>query len=217
MANWTLLQATDKVKFFVRSVNQKFYQDDDGTDQPIIDFLNEGIADMTAVKAPYMLWDNHDVPCASTKILMLDEDMLSVKRVESMDSETDNYPVELLQPEDLTIHETYLEFTEPYTGIIRILATRKPALLEGDNDPMPFGSPFQLGVVYYAAATITLSGGNAGVQLSGQYMGYYERIKSMWEHQTMNEHTYLRGQDNNPINSGRVNAVDPQGKIDVWG
>jgi hypothetical protein len=48
-------------------------------------------------------------------------------------------------------------------------------------------------------------------------MGYYERLKSMWEHQTMNEHTYLRGQDNNPINSDRVNAVDPQGKIDVWG
>jgi hypothetical protein len=32
-------------------------------------------------------------------------------------------------------------------------------------------------------------------------MGYYERIKSMWEHQTMNEATYLRGQDFNPANS----------------
>jgi hypothetical protein len=215
MANWTLLQARERVKFFLRPVNAQFYRDTNNSEAPVTDFLNEGIADMTCLKAPYMLWDNHDVPCSNVKLLMLDDDMLSVKRVEYMETETDENPRTLLRPEDYDIHETYLEFTEAQTGVIRILATRKPSLLVNDTDLMPFGSPFQLGVVFYAVATLALSGGNAGVALSGQYMAYYERIKSMWERQTFNEATYLRGQDSSPVNDVGIDSDIPEGETDA--
>lgn len=200
MANWTLTQATAKVKMFLRPLNASFYKDDAGTDAPITDFLNEGIADMTVIKAPYMIWNNHEEPCVDTRRLILKEEMLSIKRVERLTSETDLEPVLLLRPDDYDIHELYLEFVEPQTGVIRILGTRRPTPLVLATDTMPFGSPFQLAVVYFAVAALTLSGGNAGVSLSGQYMNYYLRIKSLWETQTSNEGISLRGQSFNPAN-----------------
>jgi len=215
MSNWTLLQAQNKVKMFLRPMNASFYQDDAGTDAPITDLLNEGIADMCSSKAPYMLWDNHDDPCVDDLSVTLDGDMLSIKRVELLTSETDTEPVLLQRPEDYNIHEVYLEFTQSQTGVIRILATRRPTPLVAVGDFMPFGSPFQLAVVYYAVAAISLSGGNAGVAVSGQYMTYYQRIKNMWEQQTQNEATFLRGQDNNPANDNYDLLDIPTGRVDV--
>lgn len=216
--NWTLLQAKAKVKMLLRTLNAVYYQDDAGTEQPLTDLLNEGIADMCSSKAPYMLWSNADAPCANLKLLMLDEDMLSIKRVEYMATATDEYPRVMRRPEDYDIHETYLEFTEAQTGVIQILATRRPSLLVEDTDLMPFGSPFQLAVVYYACGALAMSGGNAGVALSSQYMAMYQRIKNIWEQQTMNESTSLRGQDNNPANRD-FDLMDihdiPRGRIEL--
>lgn len=243
MSNWTLTQAREKVKFFLRPINEKLYQYYEGSEQPIIDLLNEGIADMCSLKAPYTLW-SPTTALAATLLVMLDGTLLSIKRVQILASLADTEPVVLQRPEDYDIHDLYLEFTEEQTGILQILATKRPALLAPavaaipavPADPeaippteevpevpavpegsMPFGSPFQLGVVYYAVAALAMTvPTNTGMALSGQYMNFYERIKSLWEHQTFNEHTTLRGQDVNPINAERVNAVDPFGKIDVW-
>jgi hypothetical protein len=172
MANWTLTTSIARVKFFLRVLNTQFYKDDAGTEQPITDYINEGIADMTCQKAPYMMWDNHDDPCVASRLVHFDEHMLSIKRVELLQSETDTNPVVLLRPEDYDIHELYLEFTHDTTGVIRILGTKRPEPLVSGTDTMPFGSPFQLGVIYYAVATLALAGGNAGVALSGQYNAY---------------------------------------------
>jgi hypothetical protein len=200
MANWTLEQATDKVKFFLRPLNPQFYKDNEGTDQPIWDLINEGIGDMCVKKAPYVLWDNHEAPCVCDTLLTLDDEMLSIKRVERITSLDDPQPVLLRRPEDYDIHDPFLEFVEAQTGIIRILATRRPDLLEELADVMPFGSPFQLGIVYYAVAALSLAAGTPGVTVSAQYLAYYDRIKVLWEQQTNNEAVYLRGQSFNPDN-----------------
>jgi len=217
--NWTLLQAKAKVKMLLRPLNASYYQDDAGTDQPLTDLLNEGVADLCSSKAPYMLWSNADEPAVDVKLLMLDEDMLSIKRVESLTTATDTYPRVLRRPEDYDIHETYLEFTEAQTGIIQILATRRPSLLVEDTDLMPFGSPFQLAVVYYACGALAMAGGNAGVALSSQYMAMFQRLKNVWEQQTMNEGTSLRGQSNNPANWDGDDLLDyrdiPRGRIEL--
>lgn len=216
--NWTLLQAKAKIKMLLRTLNAAYYQDDAGTEQPLTDLLNEGIADLCSTKAPYMLWSNADAPCTNLKLLMLDEDMLSIKRVEYLATATDEYPRVLRRPEDYDIHETYLEFTEAQTGVIQILATRRPSLLVEDTDLMPFGSPFQLGIVYYACAALALSGGNAGVALSSQYMAMFQRVKNIWETQTQNESTSLRGQDSNPANRDYdlLDVYDiPRGRIEL--
>lgn len=216
--NWTLLQAKAKIKMLLRTLNASYYQDDAGTEQPLTDLLNEGIADLCSTKAPYMLWSNADAPCSNLKLLMLDSDMLSIKRVEYLATATDEYPRVLRRPEDYDIHETYLEFTEAQTGVIQILATRRPSLLVEDTDLMPVGSPFQLAVVYYACAALAMSGGNAGVALSGQYMSYYTRIKNLWEQQTFNETTSLRGQSSNPANDDDdlLNYREiPRGRIEL--
>jgi hypothetical protein len=217
--NWTLATAVAKTKLFLRPLNPSFYQDENGTDAPIVDLLNEGIADLCSTKAPYMLWSNADAPAVDVKLLMLDEDTLSIKRVEYLTTATDTEPRVLRRPEDYDIHELYLEFTEPMTGIIQILGTRRPSLLVEDIDLMPFGSPFQLAVVYFACAALALSGGNAGVALSGQYMTYYQRIKNLWETQTMNEGVSLRGQSNNPANWDGDDLLNyreiPRGRIEL--
>lgn len=216
--NWTLLQAKAKVKMLLRPLNASYYQDEAGTDQPLADLLNEGIADLCSTKAPYMLWSNADAPCVDVKDLTLDSDMLSIKRVELLTTATDTYPRVLHRPEDYDIHERYLEFTQPQTGIVQILATRRPSLLINDTDLMPFGSPFQLAVVYYACGALALAGGGAGVTLSSQYMAMFQRLKNVWEQQTMNESTSLRGQDNNPANSD-YDLMDihdiPRGRIEL--
>jgi len=216
--NWTLLQAKAKIKMLLRPLNASYYQDEAGTDQPLADLLNEGIADLCSTKAPYMLWSNADAPCTNLKLLMLQEGMLSIKRVEYMRTATDVSPRVLRRPEDYDIHETYLEFTEAQTGIIQILATRRPSLLVEDTDLMPFGSPFQLAVVYYACGALALAGGGAGVTLSSQYMAMFQRLKNVWEQQTMNESTSLRGQDNNPANRD-FDLMDihdiPRGRIEL--
>jgi hypothetical protein len=217
MANWTLLQARNKVKWFLQPRNVQFYLDAGSTETSITDLINEGLADMTSTKAQYMLWDNHDVPCVAAMTLTLDDDMLSVKHVWSLTSETDEYPHELLRPEDYDIADRYMTFTAPMTCIIRIRSTRKPTPLTLDTDTLPLGSPFQLGIVYYAVAQCCMRGGNAGVALAGQYMGLYDRLKTLWEKQTLNEHITLRGQDDNPANDGLgygPYAEDPQGRID---
>jgi hypothetical protein len=193
MANMTLLQARAEVAFFLRPVNAQFYKDAGGTEAIVTSMLNAGLADMCMVKGPYMLWDNHDDACAGDTLLMLDADMISVKRVELLLTEEDASPVLLKRPDDYDIHDTYLEFTSPKTGIIRILATRKLTPLSADADYMPFGDPFQLAVVYYAVSQLCLSGGNAGVSLSAQYMIYYQRIKDLWEKQAFNEITAAWG------------------------
>lgn len=218
MANWTLLEARAKVKWYLRPVNAQFYLDAEGTEAMITDLINEGIADMTSTKAPYMFWDNHEAPLVAARSMTLDDDMLSIKRVWSMTSETDTNPCELLRPEEYDITDRYMTFTAPMTGVIRILATRKPTILSEDTDELPLGSPFQLGIVYYAVAQILMSGGNASVALASQFMAYYDRIKTLWEKQTMNEHISLRGQDDNPANdlaSFAINADDPWGKADL--
>lgn len=217
MSNWTLLQAREKVKWYIRPVNVQFYLDAGSTETTITQLLNEGLADMTTTKAPYMLWDNHDNPLVSAMDMTLDADILSVKRVWSMTSETDQYPHELRRPEEYDIAGLYMTFTAPMTGIIRIRATRRPTPLALDTDVLPIGSPFQLGIVYYAVAQALMSGGNAGVALAAQFMGYYDRIKTLYERQTQNEHITLRGQDDNPANDGAgygISAGDPQGQID---
>jgi hypothetical protein len=187
MANITLLQARAQVAFFLRPVNAQFYKDAGGTEAIVTSMLNTGLADMCMVKSPYMLWDNHDVPCAATKLIMLDEDMISVKRVERLVTEADANPTLLKRPDDYDIHDTYLEFTAAQTGTIRIFATRKLTPLVEDADVFPIGDPFQLGIVFYAVASLALSGGNAGVTLSAQYMVYYQRLKDLWEKQAFNE------------------------------
>lgn len=215
--NWTLATAVAKTKFFLRPLNPNYYQDSDGTDAPIVDLLNDGIQDMCSSKAPYMLWSNTDTPCVDVKALTLDSDMLSIKRVERLITATDTYPRVLRRPEDYDIHETYLEFTEPQTGIIQILATRRPSLLVADTELMPFGSPFQLGCVYYACAALALAGGNAGVALSAQYLTLFQHIKVLWEQQTSNEGVSLRPQSNNPANWEGDDLLDyrdiPRGRI----
>jgi len=219
MANWTLLQAKARLKMLLRPVNAAFYLDDTGTEQPLTDLINEGVADLCSSKAPYMLWSNADTPCSNLKLLMLDSDMLSIKRVEYLATATDEYPRVLRRPEDYDIHETYLEFTEAQTGVIQILATRRPSLLVEDTELMPVGSPFQLAVVYYAAAALIMAGGNAGVALSSQYMAMFQRLKNVWEQQTMNESTSLRGQSNNPANWDGDDLLDyrdiPRGRIEL--
>jgi hypothetical protein len=217
--NWTLLQAKATIKMLLRPLNASYYQDDAGTDQPLTDLLNEGIGDLCSSKAPYMLWSNTDAPAVDVKLLMLDEDMLSVKRVEHLSTATDEHPRVLRRPEDYDIHETYLEFTYPRSGVFQILGTRHPSLLVDDTDLMPFGSPFQLAVVYYAAAALTMAGGNAGATLSSQYMAMFQRIKNVWEQQTMNEGTSLRGQSNNPANYDEDDLLNyrdiPRGHIEI--
>jgi len=221
MANWTLATAIAKTKFFLRPINASFYTDsaDVDPDQAIIDLLNEGIADMCVMKAPYMLWDNHDDPCLNDMSVILDDDMVSIKRVELLTSETDTEPRVLRRPEDYDIHEVYLEFTEAQTGVVRILATRRPSPLALVTDVMPFCSPFQLGPVYYAVGALALSGGNAGVALSDRYMTLFQHIKVLWENQTMNESTSLRAQGSNPANDDDLlNSPSwdfPRGRIEL--
>lgn len=217
--NWTLLQAKAKIKMLLRPLNASYYQDDAGTEQPLTDLLNEGIQDLCSSKAPYMLWSNADAPAVDVKLLMLDEDMLSIKRVELLTTATDTEPRVLRRPEDYDIHETYLEFTYPRSGIIQILGTRRPSLLVDDTDLMPFGSPFQLACVYYACGALAMAGGNAGVALSSQYMAMFQRIKNIYETQTMNESTSLRAQPNNPANWDGDDLLDyrdiPRGRIEL--
>lgn len=223
MANWTLATAIAKTKFFLRSLNATFYTDsaDTNPDQAIIDMINAGIADMCVTKAPYMLWDNHDDPCLDDSSVILDDDMVSIKRVELLTSETDTEPRVLRRPEDYDIHEAYLEFTQTQTGVIRILATRRPSPLALVTDLMPFSSPFQLGPIYYAIAALALSGGNAGVALSAQYLTLFQHIKVEWENQTQNESTSLRAQTPNPANRDGDDLLDypswefPRGRIEL--
>jgi hypothetical protein len=217
--NWTLLQAKNKVKMLLRPLNASYYQDENGTDAPIVDLLNEGVADLCSTKAPYMLWDNSATPCVDSMNMILDADMLSIKRVELLTTLTDPDPRVLRRPEDYDIHEVYMDFVNPLTGIIRILGTKRPDLLVSDTDLMPVGSPFQLGIVYFACAALALAGGNAGVALSGQYMTYYQHIKVLWEQQTMNESTSLRAQSSNPANWDGDDLLDyrdiPRGRIEL--
>jgi len=218
MANWTLLQARNKVKWFLAPLNAQFYLDAGNTETTITDLLNEGLADLMAMKAPYMLWSNADNPCVASRGLTLDSDILSVKHVWTKTSATDEYPVELRRPEDYDIAGLYMTFTQPMTCIIELQATRKPTPLSADADLLPVGPPFQLGVVYYAVAQCCMRGGNAGVSLAGQFLSLYERIKRLWEQQTQNEHILLRGQDDNPANdlsSLAVDLEDPIGKADL--
>lgn len=232
MSNWTLSKMCAKVKFFLRPINQQLYQFYEASDEPIIDLINDGIADLCTKKAPYTLWSPTEALTA-TRSATLDSSLLSVKRVEILTSLTDTSPHVLRRPEDYNIHQFYLEFTSEQTGILRVLATKRPALLalaidaDAEATPpvvavpegvMPFGSPYQLAVVYYAVSQLALTTGtNAGLVFASQFMSMFTRIKDDWEHETMNEHITLRGQDDNPANDGLgygPYAEDPQGRID---
>jgi hypothetical protein len=65
MANWTLTTSIARVKFFLRVLNTQFYKDDAGTEQPITDYINEGIADMTCQKQARPLRRTHALHQAS--------------------------------------------------------------------------------------------------------------------------------------------------------
>jgi hypothetical protein len=172
------------VKQLLKPLNVSFYQTDVGADTFIIDIIQKGIDDLTAIKGLYAQYDNSADPLDEDTTMTMPARLVSIKTMTFQETATDT-PEEMYPGVHYMPHGTFVEFvtgpppSEPLelTGIITVTCSMLGALLTEAATEIDIPSPYDMAPVFYACSILSQQSQS---DKAYEWMTQYQTLKRQW-------------------------------------